>query len=134
MKEFVRFFVIFLVCTILFYFIHIELLKHFESHSILALDQVYLFLGGFSAFLLIQLFLLSKNDRFTDQLGFFYLVGVALKLILFSIVFKERIFSHESFTNEQSVNLLIPIILTLFFEVLILSKILNKKDHIKNIK
>ena len=134
MKEFVRFFVIFLVCSVLFYFIHIELLERFESNAILPLDQVYLFLGGFSAFLLIQLFLLSKNDRFTDQLGFFYLAGVALKLILFSIVFKERIFSLESFTNEQSANLLIPITLTLFFEVLILVKILNKKDRIKNIK
>ena len=134
MKEFIRFFAIFLLCTVAAYFLHNYLITRFHSDSILSLDRVYIFLGGFSAFLLLLLFLLSKKMRYEDQLGFFYLVGVVLKLILFSIVFREHIFSYESFTNEQSANLLIPIALTLFFEVHILMKILNKKDRIKNIK
>ncbi len=134
MKEFARFFVVFLGCIVLAYVLHSYFLDRFQSDSILALDRVYLFLGGFSAFLLFQLFILSKNKRFEDQLGFFYLAGVALKLILFSVVFNERIFSSESFTKEQSANLLIPIVLTLFFEVVILVKILKQKDQIKNIK
>ena len=134
MKEFTRFFAFFLMCTVLTYYLHSYLITRYNSESLLSLDRVYLFLGGFSAFLLFQLFILSKNKRFEDQLGFFYLVGVALKLLLFSVVFREAIFSSQSFTKEQSANLLIPIVLTLFFEVLILVKILNKKDRIKNIK
>lgn len=134
MKRFLVVFVIFLVSISIGYLIHSDLLQRFNSESVIALDYLYLFLGGFSALLLIQLYLLSKNERYKDQLGFFYLLSVALKLILFSIVFKDGIFTLNSFTNEQSVNLLIPIGLTLFFEVLILSRILNKKDQIKNIK
>lgn len=134
MKRFLVVFVIFLVSISIGYLIHSDLLQRFNSESVIALDYLYLFLGGFSALLLIQLYLLSKNERYNDQLGFFYLLSVALKLILFSIVFKDGIFTLNSFTNEQSVNLLIPIGLTLFFEVLILSRILNKKDQIKNIK
>ena len=74
------------------YNVHTILLSQVANESPVSLKKVYLFYGIFSLMLCTQLFLLSKKEKFKDQLGFLYLVSVALKIILFCFVFYKYIF------------------------------------------
>lgn len=120
------------------------LLIGFNSHQLilskLAIDtpfplkKVYIFHGAFSLLLCTNFLLLYHTKKFKDQLGFLYLVSVALKIILFCIVFSEHIFVEGSFTQEDGVNLLIPMAIMLFLEVFFINKLLKNSSLTKNTK
>ncbi|MCH9661967.1 MAG: hypothetical protein K0U54_13775 [Bacteroidetes bacterium] len=114
------------------YFTHITLLSRIAAVSPISITSLYLFFGGFSLALCVLLFLLLKTKKFKDQLGFLYLVSVALKIGIFCAVFSKQIFSEVSFTNTQSLNLLIPMFLMIGLEVFFISRLLNNLTLSKN--
>lgn len=116
------------------YYLHTKGLAGMANQTPISLAEVYLYHGVFS-FLLCAIFsFLSNTKKFRDQLGFLYLVSVALKIIVFCFVFYTPIFKTDSFTKMESANLLIPMGLFLILEVFFISKTLNNMSHLKNDK
>ncbi|WP_460220460.1 DUF6168 family protein [Psychroserpens sp. MEBiC05023] len=114
------------------YMVHTNVFVDFASSSPIQLEALYGFHTVFTFLLTLSLSLLLFNNKFKDQIGFLYLASMVLKLLLFCIIFKKYIFNDNSFTNIESFNILIPMLLALFFEMLFLSKLLNNFDALKN--
>ncbi len=131
-KQFLIYFLSFVALPFLGYCLHTSLLPSIVVLSPITLIHLYIFFTSFSLMLCCTFFYLQKTEKFKDQLGFLYLLSVVLKIIIFYTVFYGPIFSQESFTNSQSINLLIPMVLTIVLEVYFIYKLLNKFDPIKN--
>ena len=122
----------FLLFIVLAFSVHTYVFTEFAERSPIKLEALYAFHTFFTLALVIVLTYLMFQDKFKDQIGFFYLASMMVKIILFCIVFKAQIFNDRSFSNQEGVNLLIPIGLALFFEILFLSRLLNKNHPTKN--
>lgn len=124
----------FILVSLIGYYLHIFLFPKVAIESPIPLRQVYTFFSVFSLVVCSQLLVLSKSEKYKDQLGFLYLVSIVLKIILFFIVFYKQIFKGEAFTNIEGINLLIPIILILYLEVFFIGKLLKNIRPLKNAK
>ena len=122
----------FVLISILVFYIHAHGFVKFAQNSPIALINLYMFFNMFSILLMFGLSRL-KNTKFQDQIGFVYLFSVAVKIILFCLVFYNPIFKTKAFTNIESINILIPIALTLFFEIFFMSKMLKNLSGLKNL-
>ncbi|WP_452603038.1 DUF6168 family protein [Pontimicrobium sp. MEBiC06410] len=92
-----------------------------------ALLDIYVFHALASLFICISLMFLSKTEKWANQIGFIYIFSFVTKLLFFGAVFKDSIFEIENLTKIESFSLLIPVFIFLFFEVYIISRILNPK-------
>ncbi len=125
---------IFLYSFIFFtlFFVSFSLHNHFlEENQVLlpfSLKKVYLFHLGFSMLICINFKLLSSVNKIADQLGFIYLGTLLLKLVLFSIIFYQSIFTEEELSKISRISLLIPALIFLLTEAIFVAKILNKRD------
>ncbi|AXT18551.1 hypothetical protein D7030_07105 [Flavobacteriaceae bacterium AU392] len=131
-KQLGVYFISFALLSLIGYYLHTIALSQLASESPISLKYVYIFFGGFSLLLCANFSLLSRTEKFKDQLGFLYLVSVALKILLFCIVFSKHIFIEASFMKKETLNLLIPMILMLVLEVFFVSKLLNYSTPLKN--
>jgi len=125
---------IFLYSFIFFtiFFVSFSLHNNFlEENQVLlsfSLKKVYLFHLGFSMLICINFKLLSSVNKIADQLGFIYLGTFLLKLVLFSIIFYQSIFTEEELSKISRISLLIPALIFLLTEAIFVAKILNKRD------
>jgi hypothetical protein len=125
---------IFLYSFIFFtlFFVSFSLHNHFlEENQVLlpfSLKKVYLFHLGFSMLICINFKLLSSVNKIADQLGFIYLGTLLLKIVLFSIIFYQSIFTEEELSKITRISLLIPALIFLLTEAIFVAKILNKRD------
>jgi len=131
-QQFFIYLISFIALAFFGYYIHTSVLHSIAEVSPVSLLNLYLFFTSFSLILCISFLYSQKTERFKDQLGFLYLLSVVLKIVVFCVVFRGAIFSQDSFTNKQTVNLLIPIFLMIVLEVFFISKMLNKNKPIKN--
>ena len=122
----------FFILAVAGFYVHQFLLEDLAASSPIALQHLYAFFGFFSLCLCVLLYVLSKTQKFRDQIGFLYLVSVAVKIAFFCFVFYDAIFNTKSFTNKESINLLIPMFLMIILEVILLRRILNNLPPIKN--
>ncbi len=132
MKAVVFYLSSFLVLFVLFYVLHANVFVNLAKASPIQLEALYGFHCAFTLLLTLGLALLHFSNKLEGQLGFLYLASMVFKIILFCLVFKNHIFNTQSFTNTESANLLIPMFLALLFEILFLSKLLNKWSASKN--
>ncbi len=132
MKHIITYLLGFGIIFVLGFSAHQFLLAKIMAQSPIDITNLYLFFGIFSFLLCVILYLLSKTEKFKDQLGFLYLVSVVLKIVAFSFVFSVHIFSERSFSNQENANLLIPMVLNILLEVFFMSKILNNTTPSKN--
>ena len=113
--------------VVITYLIHKTAVARLDLVHPYDLRAVYIFQAVASVLLVIAFELVATfSGQFKDQLGFLYLGSIALKMMLFCIVFREVLFSSVAMSKEDSLSLLIPIFIFLFYEVLILVKILNR--------
>lgn len=124
----------FTLSLLLAFYIHQLILSEFGIQLPFSLNKAYLFHGGFSLLVCVNLLFLSRMEKFKDQIGFFYLLSVAVKIVFLFIVFNKEIFSDDSFTQQESINLLIPMFLALILEVFFISKLLKNANPLKNTK
>ena len=91
-----------------------------------SLTEVYNFQAGFSLLICLNLLIIANiSDKFKEQIGFLYLLTIVLKVLFFSLAFKEVLFSDLALNKTDSLSLLIPVFIFLTYEVVIISKILN---------
>ncbi|MAW96031.1 MULTISPECIES: DUF6168 family protein [unclassified Leeuwenhoekiella] len=130
-KRLASYVLIAVVLFITFYFLHGYVVQKVGAIHPFSLFEVYVFNFLFSIITVVIFDLLATYTiRFKDQLGFLYLATMIAKIGLFCIVFKESLFAGVPLTKGDSLSLLIPIFLYLFYEVYILAKILNRKPSI----
>lgn len=125
---------IFLYSFIFFtlFFISFSLHNYFlEENQVLlpfSLKKVYLFHLGFSMLICINFKLLSSVNKIADQLGYIYLGTLLLKIVLFSIIFYQSIFTEEELSKISRISMLIPALIFLLIEAIFVAKILNNRD------
>ncbi len=103
-----------------------------ESNEILIefpLFQIYLFHAIFSLIICASFQVLSTYEKFASQLGFIYLGTFLLKLLLFAIIFNGLLFNKEANSLTNKISLLVPVFIFLFFEVILIAKILGKAGY-----
>ena len=110
----------------LFYFIQISFLSKTSESYHHFFGKTYIFFYGFSLLLIIIFFLLQKIKIIKAQLGFLYLFTVFFKIGLYFYFFIGYFKLDLYSTYTVKLNLLIPFFTSLFFEVFLISKILNK--------
>lgn len=120
-----------LVLYVLFYRLHAFILESSETETPFSLFAIYSY-QVIASWVLVVVFelLASLTTQFEDQLGFLYLASMAIKIMLFCIIFRGFLFSTIALSKVDSVSLLVPIFIFLFYEALIIVKILNRSTQI----
>ncbi len=117
----IHIFIILLIGVIVYY-----LQTFVFSNSRFGLENVYLFHVIASTVVYVALELLSKTQKFKNQIGFLYLGTIFFKVVLFVGIFNGTVMSVKSMTDKEIFSLLLPVFIFLFLEVYFISKILNK--------
>lgn len=120
-------FLVFLALFLIGFHLHEFILEKIQLQTAFSLKKVYLFHLGFSLLICINFTIFSTVDKIFQQLGFIYLVAIFLKIVVFSIIFYNPIFSKENLDFASKISLFIPMIIFLLTEAFFVAKILNKK-------
>lgn len=130
-KNFIIYLVVFGVFYVLGVYTHSCILENKGIKLVFSLQNIYLFHALFSLMVCVVFKILSKNHNILQQLGYIYLGTLFLKIIVFSILFYNPIFTTENLEKTQSISLLIPIAIFLSLEVFFIAKIISKNHSIK---
>lgn len=120
--------ILFLLVLIIAYTIEQKLLM--SSFPNLELNYIFHFLYSFG--ICYTLYILSRKEKYNTSIGLFYMATFLLKAVFFFILFGSSIFNEVSLSNKQALSLLLPLFLSLTFEVVFLINMLSKKDTTKN--
>ncbi len=126
-KRVISYFLVFIIVAIATYFSHDYFLDNPKVVLRFSLLEIYIFHFFASFIISLGLILLSNTERWVNQIGFIYIFTFLTKLLFFVAIFKDSIFSIKSLTKIESLSLLIPVFIFLFFEAYIISRILNSK-------
>ncbi|WP_394337005.1 DUF6168 family protein [Confluentibacter lentus] len=124
------FFIYLLSFTVLYFFaiaLHEWILYINDIHIRYQLNYVYLFFAIISFLICVIFKILTFIPKAKEQLGFFYMPTIFLKIILFFFVFNNSIVGLPNLTKSESLNLLTPLFIFLGLEVIFLYHLLNKK-------
>ncbi|WP_035899890.1 DUF6168 family protein [Leeuwenhoekiella sp. MAR_2009_132] len=126
-KRLLNYFVIIAVLFFLGYFLHSYIIETNDLSHPFSLLHIYLF-QAIATLIICGSFeiLATFSKRFAEQLGFIYLATMVGKIGLFCLVFNNILFSDIILTKPDSLSLLIPIFIYLFYEVIVITKILNR--------
>ena len=91
-----------------------------------SLDSVYIFHFISFVFIIGSVELLSK--KLPDQVGYFYLASIFVKIGLFVLLFKDTIFSDSPMNFLERISIIIPFFMFLVFEAIYSGRLMNAKD------
>jgi hypothetical protein len=109
------------------YFLQVSLLSESIPTFSTVLQNAYTFLYFFSLILVIIFQLVSKSDKYFEQLGFIYLGVLVFKIITFAVMFYTQLMGEKLMPQFYRASLLIPVFVFLFLEVFFISKIMRSK-------
>lgn len=127
LKRFLVYSTVFAILFFIGFYSHQYFIDKNQVDLIFSLKKVYLFHAVFSLIICVKFYLMSLNEKLSQQLGFIYLVALVLKIIVFCAVFYNPILTTESLPKSNSISLLIPIAIFLIAEVSFVANILNRK-------
>lgn len=125
-----HFYIYLLSFTGLYFFaiaLHEWILDINDIHIRYQLKYVYLFFAIISFLICVIFKIMTFIPKAKEQIGFFYLPSIFLKIVLFFMVFSDSIANLSNLSNSESLNLLIPLFIFLCLEVGFLSHLLKKK-------
>ncbi|WP_366915392.1 DUF6168 family protein [uncultured Polaribacter sp.] len=108
--------------------LHNIILENQQINLPYSLKKVYIFHFGYTLLVSSNFLVFCKNEKFFEQIGFIYLGTLAFKFILFAIVFYKYIFTDNLLINTAKASFIVPMIIFLTIEVIIVAKILKKKQ------
>lgn len=126
LKSILIYAITFLITAYVFFTIqsnYIETKNEILSYNLV---EVYQFFVLSSLIICVAFKVTSALPQIKEQLGFIYLALIVVKIVLFSILFYDPVFTEVS-SNFQKVTLLIPMGIFLVIEVFFVAKILNEK-------
>ena len=125
-KRLVSYLVSAIVLFFIAYSLHTYLLQISGEMPPYNLLSIYLFQAIASLLLVLIFELLAYTEQYNDQLGFLYLGSMAIKMVFFSIFFKDVLFSSIVLSKMDSLSLLVALFIFIFYEVFFIVKILNR--------
>ncbi|WP_370390361.1 DUF6168 family protein [uncultured Winogradskyella sp.] len=87
--------------------------------------NIFIFNVVFTLILLLLLTYIAQKETVKDNLGFLYLASVLVKPIVFIVVFRGLFFNEKPITQMEAIVMLLPILISLFFEVFYCSILLK---------
>lgn len=108
---------VFILSFILTYLLHAYLIGCNSFFKDCALFKPYVFLLSFTLLVVIVFLILAQIKKLKDQLGFIYMSTLALKLILFVVLFQNYFFGDSVEIQINKGHFLIPVFLGLGCEV-----------------
>ncbi|MGV6830235.1 MAG: DUF6168 family protein [bacterium] len=131
MKRAVIYWMLFVSSLVLSYFwLHNKSIKS-DDLMVLPVRATHLFSLVSSVAIIFTLYLLSRKENYKDSLGYIYLATVLLKPVIFLILFGSVIFNENSLSKWQAFTLILPLLIGLFFEVIICAQLLNQLNSKK---
>jgi hypothetical protein len=88
-----------------------------------SLSSIYYF--HFAAYLIIVLAVELLNKKMPNQVGFFYLASVFIKIGFFMLLFKDVIFAENQMDFLERISIIIPFFMFLIFEAVYSGKLMN---------
>jgi len=88
-----------------------------------SLNSIYYF--HFAAYLIIVLAVELLNKKMPNQVGFFYLASVFIKIGFFMLLFKDVIFAENPMGFLERISIIIPFFMFLIFEAVYSGKLMN---------
>jgi hypothetical protein len=95
-----------------------------------SINSIYLF--HFVAFIVIVVSVELLSKRLPDQVGYFYLASVFVKIGLFVLVFKGTIFSDAPMSFLERISIIIPFFMFLVLEAIYSGRLMNAADNESN--
>lgn len=88
-----------------------------------SLNAIYLF--HFVAYLIIVVSVELLSKKLPNQVGFFYLASVFIKIGVFVLIFKDAIFAENSMNFLERISIIIPFFMFLTFEAIYSGRLMN---------
>ncbi len=122
-KRFLKFTVIFISVSILFYISHKYLLSFAGVNLSYKLLNIYLFhfIASFSICAIVE----WLSSRLPNQVGYIYLSSIFIKIGVFVLVFKPIIFGVEGLPMSEKFSIVVPMFIYLIIEVVYSGSIMN---------
>jgi hypothetical protein len=127
-KAFIVYFLSFTVLFLVIQFSQEFILNQLNSTVRFKLWNANLFFAIASLIICLHFQFFSSIKKLQPQLGFIYLPTLFIKGVIFFIAFKSSIFSLDSLTKAERLNLLIPLLVFLGLEVFFVVKIIRKTE------
>ncbi|WP_375579938.1 DUF6168 family protein [Marivirga tractuosa] len=108
---------------------YIDSVNEALSYSI---NSIYLF--HFIAFIAIIFSIELLSKKLPDQVGYFYLASVFVKIGLFVLVFKDTLFSDSPLNFLERISIIIPFFMFLVMEAIYSGRLMNAVDNESNSK
>ncbi|WP_296619485.1 DUF6168 family protein [Marivirga sp.] len=90
-----------------------------------SLDAIYIF--HFIAYLIIVAAVELLSKKLPNQVGFFYLASVFIKIGFFVLLFKDTIFSDNPMNFLERISIIIPFFTFLIIEAIYSGKLMNEQ-------
>lgn len=88
-----------------------------------SLNAIYIF--HFIAYLIIVVVVELLSKKLPNQVGFFYLASVFIKIGFFVLIFKDAIFAENPMNFLERISIIIPFFMFLVFEAIYSGKLMN---------
>lgn len=96
-----------------------------EEILVYSLNSIYYF--HFAAYLLIVVAVELLSKKLPNQVGFFYLASVFIKIGFFVLIFKDAIFAENPMSFLERISIIIPFFMFLIFEAIYSGRLMNAK-------
>ncbi len=90
-----------------------------------SLNSIYYF--HFAAYLIIVVAVELLSKKLPNQVGFFYLASVFIKIGFFVLIFKDTIFAENPMNFLERISIIIPFFMFLIFEAIYSGRLMNEK-------
>lgn len=131
MKRRVIYWLLFICSLVLSYFSLYDKPLKTDAIGALPIKATHLFAFVSSVAIIFTLYLLSRKDNYKNSLGYIYLGTVLLKPVIFLISFGSVISNENSLSKWEAFSLILPLLIGLFFEVIICAQLLNQSNSKK---
>ncbi|WKK86159.1 DUF6168 family protein [Marivirga arenosa] len=91
-----------------------------------SLEAMYIF--HFISFIVIASSVGLLSKKLPDQVGYFYLASVFIKIGLFVLIFKNTLFSEEELNFPERISIIIPFFMFLVMEAIYSGRLMNTND------
>ncbi|ADR22544.1 hypothetical protein MATR_36100 [Marivirga tractuosa] len=88
-----------------------------------SLNAIYIF--HFIAYLIIVVAVELLSKKLPNQVGFFYLASVFIKIGFFVLIFKDAIFAEIAMNFLERISIIIPFFMFLVFEAIYSGRLMN---------
>ncbi len=96
-----------------------------SQEEILSYSLTAIYIFHFIAYLIIVVAVELLSKKLPNQVGFFYLASVFIKIGFFVLIFKDAIFAENPMNFLERISIIIPFFMFLIYEAIYSGKLMN---------